>query len=108
MTTPTLTHAQKMALGWAALSNERGDDGTLRIEGNKTRIKNNLTKKGIARLVEGSWVDHWGHKYHTKDWYVKPEYEELCHSLIDYHEAHSKPLRGPGGLSPEDWEIWAG
>jgi|GEM_PF-3168873 len=104
----TLTHAQKMELGRAAVNNERGDDGTLRIEGNRTRIKNNLVKKGIARLVEGSWADYWGRQYHTKDWYVKPEHEELCRDLIDYYRAHETPELGAAALSPEEWESWAG
>lgn len=34
-----LTHPQKMLLGWAAINNERGDDGTLRIEGKSTLVK---------------------------------------------------------------------
>ena len=104
----TLSHAQKMELGRAAVNNERGDDGTLRIEGNRTRIKNNLVKKGIARLVEGSWADYWGRQYHTKDWYVKPEHEELCRDLIDYYRAHETPELGAAALSPEEWESWAG
>lgn len=108
ITMTTLTHAQKMKLGWAAISNERTDDGALLIEGDNTRVKNNLVKKGIARLVEGVRVDYWGRKYRTKDWCVKPEHEELCRSLIDYYRAHTEPELGAAALSPEEWEIWAG
>lgn len=103
----TLTHAQKMELGWAAINNERGDDGALLIEGDNTRVKNNLVKKGIARLVEGVRVGYWGDEYHIKDWYVKPEHEELCHSLIDYYRTHTAPELGAAALSPEEWESWA-
>ncbi|CQD05024.1 hypothetical protein [Corynebacterium striatum] len=103
-----LTHAQKMELGWAAINNERGDDGALRLEGDRTRIKNNLVKKGIARLVEGVWVDYWGKEYRTKDWYVNAEHEELCTGLIDYYRAHEAPELGAAALSPEEWEVWAG
>lgn len=102
-----LTHAQKMELGRAAINDERGDDGALRIEGDRTRIKNNLVKKGIARLAEGVRVDYWGNEYRTKDWYVKAEHEELCTGLIDYYKAHEAPELGAAALSTEEWEAWA-
>ena len=107
MNTLNLTHAQKMQLGAAAIFNERTEDGYLMLPGD-TRVKNNLTKKGIARLVEGVWVDHWGRQYRTKDWYIKPEYESLCESLEEYNERHDKPFRGPSSLTPEEWESVAG
>ena len=103
-----LTRPQKMLLGWAAINNERGDDGTLRIEGKSTLVKNSLVAKGIARRIDGSGVSQWGHQYITKDWYIKPEYEPLCHSLKEYAEVHDTPTLGPSNLTPEEWNQVAG
>lgn len=107
MKTATLTHAQKMTLGWASINNERNDDGDLILIAD-TRVKNNLTKKGIALLVEASWADRQGLPHVTKDWYIKPEYEPLCASFEEYYELHDKPILGPGDLIPEEWESVAG
>lgn len=83
-----LTRPQKMLLAWAVINNERGDDGT--------------------RRIDGSRVDQWGHQYATKDWYIKPEYEPLCHSLKGYEEAHDTHTFGPSSLTPEEWNQVAG
>lgn len=103
-----LTRPQKMLLGWAAINNERGDDGALRIEGKSTLVKNSLVAKGIARRIDGSRVDQWGHQYTTRDWYIKTEYEPLCHSLKEYEEMHDTPALGPSSLTPEEWNQVAG
>lgn len=100
-----------MALGWSAQCKEYVQDGEntpLRLCENDKHTRNALVRKGLAYVVEGTWVDYFGKVYPTTDYALTVEGERQAEAARGYYLAHETPEPGALALTPEEWESVAG